>query len=242
MLNQETFDNLHHYKKHYQENGWVRISNFLVEDYAEQLAAAVAEVANDPQVWRIATLVQGKAFVARVNDYLAQEPNVRSHFIAEILRYAQLNDFQYFYEFIRLLGEDSSAPGVLDAISRDWESESLLQTLRTVVDNDDIAQIDAQLTRYKPGHFLKHHSDEGYQSAQQRKVAYVMSLSKDWQPDWGGLLHFQNADGKIIESLTPEFNSLTLFKVPTAHFVSQVTNYCPASRYSMTGWLWANRN
>lgn len=237
MLNKKTLDSLQAHKTHYSDNGWVRIENVLCEDYAEQFAALVAEVAGDLQAWRLATLVQGKPFVAKVNEYLAQEPNVRSHFIAELLRYAQQNDFQYFYEFIRLLGEECCAPGILDMISRDWQSETLMRALKTVVDEPDIKEIDAQLTRYKPGHFLKHHSDEGSQS-QQRKVAYVYSLSKDWQPDWGGLLHFQDSDGRINQTLTPKFNSLTLFKVPTAHFVSQVTNYCPASRYSLTGWLY----
>ncbi len=239
MLSRQTLDNLDSYAEHYSKNGWVRISNFLSDEHAELFAASVHEVADMPPLWQIATLVQGKAFVAQVKDYLAQEPYVRSHFIAEILRYAQQHDFQYFYEFIHLLNNDSKAPPALDDIAQLWRSEALLDVLKHVADDKTVCQIDAQLTRYKPGHFLKHHSDEGYQAPQKRKVAYVLSLSKNWQADWGGLLHLQEGKDAITQSLIPEFNSITLFKVPTAHFVSQVTNYCPASRYSLTGWLWA---
>lgn len=238
MLSNQTLDSLEQHKQHYSRHGWVRIDHFLSDECAEDFVDVVRKIADDTQVWRLATLVEGKAFVAKVNDYLTQEPYVRSHFIAELLRYAQQNDFQYFYEFIRLLGEDIHAPLELEAISDVWGSDIILNNLKQLTDTPQVRHIDAQLTCYKPGHFLKHHSDEGYHSKQKRKVAYVLGLSKQWQPDWGGLLHLQDADGRVIQSLIPQFNSLTLFEVPTAHFVSQVTNYCPASRYSLTGWLW----
>lgn len=238
MLSKQTIDNLEQYRQHYALHGWVRIVNCLAEDTAESFFRQVNQIADETQPWHMATLVEGKAFIAKVNDYLNQPPLVRSHFIAELLRYAHQNDFQYFYEFIRLLGADSQPPEVLAGLVNNMDSEEILGAFKHITNCQTVNELDAQLTRYKPGHFLKHHCDEGYKSPQQRKVAYVLSLSKDWHPDWGGLLHIQDGQGKIIETFTPTFNALTIFAVPTPHFVSQVTNYCPSSRFSVTGWLW----
>ena len=238
VLSKQTIDNLEQYTVHYAQKGWVRIENYLAQDTAEQFHQQVVKLAQNTQDWHMATLVEGKAFIAKVNDYLGQPPQERSLFIAQLLRYAQQNDFQYFYEFIRLLGGNASPSEALTELTKTIGSTQNVDILKQVVGDPSIEQIDAQLTCYKPGHFLKHHCDEGFQSPRQRKVAYVLGLSKDWQPDWGGLLHFQNGQGKIIESLIPTFNCITLFTVPTPHFVSQVTNYCPQPRFSVTGWLW----
>lgn len=238
MLSTETIDNLDKYRQHYNEQGWVRIPNYLDSEFACLFEQQAMQASKDLQLWQMATLVQGQAFVAKVNDYLNQAPQVRSHFIAELLRFAQQNDFQYFYEFIRLLSEQQTPPELLVDMAKAIRSPANLEVLKTVVGQQSISQIDAQLTRYKPGHFLKHHCDEVYHSPRTRKVAYVLGLSKDWQPDWGGLLHIQDNNANVRETLIPQFNALTLFRVPTPHFVSQVTNYCPATRLSLAGWLW----
>jgi Rps23 Pro-64 3,4-dihydroxylase Tpa1-like proline 4-hydroxylase len=66
-----------------------------------------------------------------------------------------------------------------------------------------------------------------------------LNLTKDWRADWGGLLHFVNDNNVIEEVQVPSFNTLALFKVPTRHFVSYVSDYATAKRYAVTGWLFA---
>jgi Rps23 Pro-64 3,4-dihydroxylase Tpa1-like proline 4-hydroxylase len=238
VLSKQTIENLDNYQQHYSQHGWVQIPNYYDLKVVEDCYQHLAQFACDMHQWQLATLVQGKPFMAQVNKYLDQPPQVRSHFIAELLRYAQQNDFQYFYEFIRLLSDHDKTPAHLSDMAAMIESNDNLKTLKEIISNPAITQIDAQITGYKPGHFLKRHSDEGYQSEHQRKAAYVLSLSKQWQPDWGGLLHLMDDEGTIEHTITPTFNTMVMFKVPTPHFVSQVTNYCPDTRFSITGWLW----
>lgn len=238
MLSDKTLDNLSNYQQHYQQHGWVRIADFFADSAIEQCHHLLEQVAGDVQMWQLVTLVQGQAFKANVNNYLSQPPQVRSHFIAELLRYAQLNEFQYFYEFIRLVSDKYDAPQLLQPMAEYINSAACIDAMKQISGEQGVNQIDAQLTGYKPGHFLKRHSDDGYKAKRSRKVAYVLSLSKQWQADWGGLLHLQDKDKRIIESFTPSYNTLILFKVPTSHLVSQVTNYCPQTRFSISGWLW----
>lgn len=238
MLSKQTIDNLVNYQQHYAEHGWVRMTNYFDEEVIRGFSQAISTLKDDVQKWQLATLVQGQPFKACVNKYLGQPPQVRSHFIAELLRYAQQNDFQYFYEFIRVVSEKDQAPVECQGMSEVMSSESHLQTLKDLVKDQSITQIDTQLTGYKSGHFLKRHSDDGYKAARTRKVAYVLSMSDQWQADWGGLLHLQNDQNQIEQTFVPTYNTMILFTVPTSHFVSQVTNFCPNTRFSLTGWLW----
>lgn len=68
-------------------------------------------------------------------------------------------------------------------------------------------------------------------------LPYVLNLTRIWRPDWGGTLHFMEQDGRVTETVTPKFNTLTLFTVPALHYVAPVAPYAIAERYSITGWL-----
>jgi len=65
-------------------------------------------------------------------------------------------------------------------------------------------------------------------------------LTENWNPTFGGLLHFYDSEKKeIYKTINPKFNSLTIFKIKnvpiTDHFVS--TNTSSSSRHAFTGWF-----
>ena len=65
------------------------------------------------------------------------------------------------------------------------------------------------MSKYRSGHFLSPHSDKG-----NGRLAFVISLSKDWMPQYGGLLHFLSQDRtQIINTVCPIFNNMVIFKV-----------------------------
>ena len=107
--------------------------------------------------------------------------------------------------------------------------------MRAVTGDDTIAFADAQATRFDPGHFLTCHDDKV--GGKSRRVAYVLSLSPVWRPDWGGALQFFGVDGNIEQAYVPTYNAINLFRVPSDHSVSIVAPFAGASRYSITGWL-----
>jgi hypothetical protein len=114
-------------------------------------------------------------------------------------------------------------------------SAPVLDLARAVTGNSEIAFADAQATCYRNGAFLTSHNDgvEG----KNRVAAYVLSMTRRWSADWGGLLLFEDEDGNIEQGFTPAYNTLNLFSVPQPHFVSQVAPFAGAPRLSITGWF-----
>ena len=66
----------------------------------------------------------------------------------------------------------------------------------------------------------------------------MINLSRDWLPDWGGLLQFLDpAERRVVDTFVPLWNSLSLFRVPQPHVVSLVAPWAGSPRYSITGWF-----
>ena len=92
------------------------------------------------------------------------------------------------------------------------------------------------MSKYVSGQFLSPHSDQG-----NGRLAFVIGLTKYWKPWYGGNLHFLDENReKVIETYTPDFNSLLLFYVPfengIPHYVSHINPNVPYPRLSITGW------
>ena len=92
-------------------------------------------------------------------------------------------------------------------------------------------------SKYSSGQFLGPHHD-----LNKGKVGFVLNLTKDWKPEYGGLLHFLTDDYKhVTKVVLPEFNKLTLFEVPDKvgipHYVSHVGPGVKLNRISYTGWF-----
>ncbi len=59
-------------------------------------------------------------------------------------------------------------------------------------------------------------------------------MTRDWDPDWGGLLQFYDAEKNVEQVFVPRFNTLSLFTVPQSHAVSAVAPYAPVGRLAIT--------
>ncbi|WIT13724.1 2OG-Fe(II) oxygenase family protein [Paucibacter sediminis] len=113
--------------------------------------------------------------------------------------------------------------------------EEFLASIRRITGVTDINRVYAQATMYTRGNFLVVHDD--HVDAENRRLAYVINLTRNWRADWGGLLHFTGPQGDVLESYFPHFNSLSLFRVPQQHFVSYVPPFAQGERTAITGWL-----
>ena len=70
-----------------------------------------------------------------------------------------------------------------------------------------------------------------------RRYAFVINLSREWKPDWGGQLQFiDDATGAITDAFLPRWNSLSLFRVPQTHQVTLVSPWAARPRHAITGW------
>lgn len=141
----------------------------------------------------------------------------------------------YSYPMLSAYREGRDPDLFLHRLFEFLNSPPMLDLVRGVTGIGEIVKGDAQATFYAPGHFLTLH-DDGGQPEEHRRVAYVLSLTRGWRADWGGLLQFHGPDGDVVEGWAPRYNSLALFEVPVPHSVSAVAHYAGAPRLSVTGW------
>ena len=147
------------------------------------------------------------------------------------------SDFQYLYDnhpIYDLVQAGQAAPVWRDLLAF-LNGAAFLDLMRDLTGEARIALADAQLTRYRAGHFLTEHDDHA--EGKNRFYAYVLNLTPVWRIEWGGLLAFHGEDGNVAEAFTPRFNTLNLLKVPSPHSVTQVALSAAADRISVTGWL-----
>lgn len=217
----------------FQSEGRLQIPDFLRHDGAMTLFRELAQ-SHD---WRLA-INQGN----ETRDYgeaeMAAWPSERKAALEREVVERGRHGFQFRYDAIRLPSKDavgepahSLVGGFVDFLS----SPEMIGLLRTLTGASDIMFADGHASRYMPGHFLTAHDDLNVQMG--RRVAYVLNLTPQWRPDWGGLLLFYDERGNVARGFTPAFNVLNIFRVPQPHNVTWVTPLAAAPRYAVTGWL-----
>jgi len=140
----------------------------------------------------------------------------------------------FLYAGYRMEGQNlSAAPRVLKRLFELVNTE-LLEKISSICDCPDIKDADGQFTRLTQGHYLTRHSD--IVTAERRRLAYVLNFTRNWHPDWGGLLQFYENDGTPRDAWAPQFNSLVLFDVRHVHSVTYVAPHAAAPRFALTGW------
>jgi len=107
--------------------------------------------------------------------------------------------------------------------------------MRTLTGVKSIRKADSYATMYAPGHFLTEHDDR--HEKHDRVAAYVISMTKNWDKNWGGHLAFFDDGGNIKEALIPSFNTLNIFLIPQMHSVQLVSPFAGENRTSYLGWL-----
>lgn len=132
-----------------------------------------------------------------------------------------------------LRGWDPGRP--IHAVTELINSDSFLGLGRALLGIEGITKADAHATCYGPGHFLTRHLDLG--DGRERRAAYVLGFTRNWQPDWGGLLLFLSETQDVTSGYLPRFNNLTVFDTKYLHTVTQVSNFAGGLRLAITGWF-----
>lgn len=215
--------------------GRVQVVNFLRHDAAMGLLRALVE----SKAWRLAVNA-GQQTSDYAPDELGTWPAERKAALERQIVDGGRHGFQFRYDTIRLpeygaaVGNGEVPPavcGFVDFLS----SGPALDFLRALTGMDDIAFADGHATRYRPGHFLTAHDD--LNQGMGRRAAYVMNVTPQWRPDWGGILQFYDERGNVERGFIPAFNVLNIFRVPQPHSVTWVTPLAAAPRHAVTGWL-----
>jgi Rps23 Pro-64 3,4-dihydroxylase Tpa1-like proline 4-hydroxylase len=216
------------------DRGRVHIPELLEPKAAVALHRSVVE----ETPWRRTQILAGGERVSfHLNAFNAQPAAWRAEVEKGVLERAA-HDFQYVFDNYNVAEEIEAGRRLglgSDAIYDFINGAPFLDFLRRLTGDERVAYCDAQITRYTAGQFLREHDDD--LEGRNRLYAYVLGLTPEWKPDWGGLLLFLDAKGDVVQGFAPRFNALNLFKVPAQHCVSAVSSFCPAARYSITGWV-----
>ena len=212
----------------------VQIPDILDDSYATQFHDALAAETE----WELAYQVGGEAQVIAQVEYAKLDAAKRGEFVANCAREAS-GKYAYAFENYSMVNRYDDAAReehLLHKLVDVFHYEPILAFIRQLTGDALITRVRIQATRYLPGHFLRKHDDTGYDK-QKRRFAFVFNLGRGWQADWGGLLHFLDDADRVVDTFVPRYNSLSLFKVPQFHCVSQVAPWAQAPRYALTGWF-----
>jgi SM-20-related protein len=214
----------------YAASDRVLIRNFFEPHVADAIARHLYG-----QEWELSYRTAAGDASKPMRELELMAPAASAQLTAEINDLAK-TDFQFsFYSYAATHAAAAGEQHLLARLIRFMASEDFLAPMRQLSGDATIKSLFAQATMYAPGSFLLIHNDEV--EMENRRVAYVLNLTRQWRADWGGLLNFVDEDGDVTDTFFPHFNSMAVFKVPQSHFVSYVAPYAMGERCAVTGWL-----
>ena len=221
------------YARVFQNGGRIHIPGALADADAALLHRALTETR-----WSVAINGAEGVFDIPEAQFAALGDADRAKFFSAANARGGAGGFQFLYK--RLILSDhgepfAGEPRVLARVVALLNSPAFLDFARAVTGDASIRFADAQATLYEPGHFLTAHDDLHEEKG--RRAAFVLSMTKAWRADFGGLLLFLDEDSHVAEGYCPAFNALNIFRVPQMHCVSAVAPFAPRGRFSITGWF-----
>lgn len=222
----------------FRRDGRVQVVDFLRHDSALALFRQLVE----SREWRLAVNDGDKIEDYDLKEVAGWSEAERAALDRRVVESGR-QKFQFRYETIRLpeygTGTNQVPPPLLAGFVDFLCSPEMVDLLRDLTGLADVALADGHASRYQAGHFLTAHDDSNVDMG--RRAAYVLNLTPQWRPDWGGQLNFYDERANIVRGFTPGFNTLNLFRVPQPHNVAWVTPLAGAPRYAVTGWLRAKQ-
>ena len=213
----------------------VQVPEFLQPDAAERLRRCLA----DEVLWTLALRDAAGARTIAHAAYAAMPAGDRDALLHDIARDAG-DAFRFAYDsymMVTAYREGRDPDLLLHRVLELFNTPEYLAFMRALTGDARVRRINAQATRYRRGQFLREHNDED--ASEGRLYAYVLNLTPQWRADWGGLLQFIGDDGRVVDTMLPRWNALSLFAVPASHAVSLVAPWAGQDRLAITGWLLA---
>lgn len=235
MINPEL--DLAYWRTRLHERGRVQVTDYLQPEAAQRLQHCLV----DEVPWTLAIRDAHGPRTIPHSDYAAMAADEAARTMARAATVPVGEDaFRFAYDSYMMVTahKEGRDPGlVLHRVLEFMNAPDHLAFQRALTADARVRRVTAQATRYRPGQFLRYHTD--LQADVGRLYAFVINLTARWEADWGGLLQFIDDDGRVTETFTPRYNTLSLFTVPAGHAVSLVAPWAEADRLAITGWLLA---
>ena len=220
--------------REYAERKCVQIPNFLEEESAAQLEAAIATLP-----WRLLVQDQSqKNLMLSRQEFAAMSPAERKNIEDGMRRRAAegVGHMYFVYPMINAVLEGWDRGHPIHALTEFLNAKPVIAFARAITSKPETTKIDAHASCFMPGHYLNKHVDDGLYD--ERQVAYTIGLTRGWKPDWGGmLLIYDETEEDVLIGRCPRFNTLTVFDGRIPHSVSPISSFTPKPRYTVTGWF-----
>ena len=210
------------YKKDYKETGIVVIPSFISDDMLKGIAYEL-----ENYEWWVYSIrpynnIHETAFL---NEFPTD-----SYY--ECLNNLENNAF--CYRFKRSYGVHYTTCTCISCRLEEYaKSEYVMDSICKIIDRPKIVPNEMFISNYGKDDFLSIHHDIG-----KGDISATFSLTEDWNPSWGGVLHFCDESKNIYKSISPQLGSLNLFRLDAEfgldHFVSAVA--VNRNRYTLTAW------
>ena len=179
-----------------QEKGRLQVPDFFTPETAEYLHKLLVENKH----WYMAYNDGSNFYESSMEQLQALSPANRQKFMNGIYHRAR-TQFQYvFYQYyITQAIELNEQPGdPMHQMHEFMNSSDVLNFMRKLTGEAAIRKADSYASMYLPGHFLTTHDDR--HDKHDRVAAYVFSMNKVWEKDWGGHLAFFDDNGNINDA------------------------------------------
>lgn len=225
--------NIAPYARAYAENKVVQVPNLFDDAVADEIERILLSLP-----WRLVCQDDSRKNVFFTREQLKAMPAEERRRLEDGIRRRAADNFGFTYFTYPMIhaalsGWDRGHP--IHTLTQFLNSPEFIAFARQIIDCPRLSKIDAQASNYQPGHFLTRHIDDGLKK--ERRAAYTLGFSRNWQTDWGGLLMFLDDKFDVTRAFVPRFNTLSVFDGLMLHSVSSVTPFAAAPRLSVVGWF-----
>ncbi len=226
MLQEKSENEIIELKNEFEKNKKLIIPNIFKIDEIEKLHRFLSRLL--PQYWVCATCVKKDRLELPLND---KRNALRIKMVNEAFGRSEFS----FY-FYRTFNANSLQYSPVEYELRNYMSSQIFIDFLNKVTQLNLTKLNTLfVSKYTANCFLSTHNDAG-----NGRIAFVLHLTKDWKPQYGGnLIFLDESRTKIIETFTSQFNTLMIFEVPEEgipHFVSCISPNVQIPRISITGW------
>ena len=211
------------YTKEYAETGIVSIPYFLSTPFLE----SIKEELKNYKWWVYAI----RPYDVSGSSYFSVDPLSEETYRENL---GHLESGWFCYRFRRSYGKHYDTCECISCrLEKMVSSSPITDSICRITGSSAITPAEIFLSNYGKDDFLSIHHDIG-----KGDISATFSLTDDWNPAWGGVLHFCDASRNIYKSISPQMGSLNLFRLDSEagldHFVSSVA--VNKNRYTLTAW------
>lgn len=232
MINYKSI-NTEVYSEEFKKNRRVVIENFLEVEFAEKLHSYYTK--EMPKELWCATYMPS----FRYNGDWEWWKNTPSNQYNMQIAYAHAcnardnNKFSYFFYKTMDVQMGDMSGTVYEETMKLFNGSEMLEFVGKITGLNLSVADKTFVSRYASRCFLSEHTDDI-----NGKLAFVCHLTKNWNPDWGGL-YLDLRDKNNIKTISPSFNKMVIFEVTDGvapHSVTQVVDNTIHERISVSGW------